>query len=106
MRNKIVENILLEERERLLGRLKVLEYRLKSLPSGWIRKIKKEGKVYRYLYRSKREGKKVRSIFVGKVDENVEKQINERKKLMAEKKRIKERIEELNKLLRISNDRN
>jgi len=106
MKNKIIENILIEERERLLGRLKVIEHRLKSLPSGWIREIKKEGKTYKYLYQSKREGKKVKSIFVGKVDKNLEKQINERKRLIAEKKRLKEKIKELNKLLRISNDRN
>ena len=106
MKNKIIENILIEERERLLGRLKVIENRLKSLPSGWVREIKKEGKVYKYLYQSKREGKKVKSIFVGRIDENIEEKINQRKKLIAEKKRLKEKIKELNKLLRISNDRN
>jgi len=106
MKNKIIENILIEERERLLGRLKVIEYRLKSLPSGWIREIKKEGKSYKYLYQSKREGKKVKSIFIGKVDKNLEKQINERKRLVAERRRLKERITELNSLLRIFNGRN
>ncbi len=45
MKNKIIENILIEERKRLLGRLKVIERRLKSLPSGWIRKIKLEYKI-------------------------------------------------------------
>lgn len=106
MKNKIIESILLEERERLLGRLKIIEQRLKSLPDGWIRKIDRGGKVYKYLYKSKREGGKVKSIFLGKVNDNIEKQIRERKRLVAEKKRLKEKIEELNKLLRFSNDRN
>ncbi|ACO03510.1 MAG TPA: hypothetical protein DEP48_03315 [Persephonella sp.] len=101
MKNKILENILIEERERLLGRLKAIEHRLKSLPSGWIREIKKENKTYKYLYQSKREGKKVKSIFVGKVDENLEKQINERRKLIEEKKQLKERVKELNKILEL-----
>ncbi len=104
MKNKIIENILIEEKERLLGRLKVIEHRLKSLPSGWIRKIKKDGKIYKYLYQSKREGDRVKSIFIGKADENLEKLINERRKLIEEKKRLKEKIKELDKILGISND--
>jgi len=73
MKNKILENILIEERERLLGRLKAIEHRLKSLPSGWIREIKKENKTYKYLYQSKIE----------------------------EKKQLKERVKELNKILEL-----
>ena len=33
MENKIIENILIKGRKRLLGRLKVIEHELKSLPS-------------------------------------------------------------------------
>jgi len=101
MRNKIIENILIEERDRLLGRLKVIEQRLKLLPSGWIRKIKRGNKTYKYLYKSKREGKIVKSIFVGLANENTERLINERKRLIAERKRLKEKIEELDKILNI-----
>jgi hypothetical protein len=100
MKNKIIEHILLEEREKLLGKLKVIEKRIENLPSGWIRKIKKDGKVYKYLYKSKRKGKTVKSIFIGKADSNTEKLINERKKLLKERKELKERIKELDRILR------
>ncbi|WP_456382669.1 hypothetical protein [Persephonella sp.] len=105
MENKILENILLEERDRLLGRLKIIEERIASLPSGWIRKIKKGDKTYKYLYISKREGKAVKSIFSGKVDEKTEKLIEERKRLVEERKRLKKKINELNKILRLANGR-
>ena len=100
MKNKTIERILIEERNRLLGRLKLIEHRLQSLPSGWIRKVKRKNKTYKYLYKSKREGKKVKSIFVGKVNENLERKINERRRLIKEKKQLMEKIKELDKILR------
>jgi phosphate uptake regulator len=106
MKNKIIEHILLEERDRLLGRLKIIERKIESLPSGWVRKIKKGNKVYKYIYQSKREGKFVKSIYIGKADKNIEKLLKERKKLAKEKKHLRERIEELNKILERFNERN
>ncbi|RMB00054.1 hypothetical protein [Hydrogenothermus marinus] len=103
MKNKMIENILIEEKQRLIGRLKTIEHRIMSLPEGWIRIIRKGNKIYKYLYKSKREGNNIKSIFLGKANDNIEKLINERRKLIKEKKRLQERIKELDKILKAYN---
>ena len=89
---KVLKDILEESKEYYLDLKKRIEKRIQNLPKGSIKERRIGGGVYYYL--QYREGKKVIHKYLGKnKPEELIKQIEERKKLLNELKKVEEALE-------------
>lgn len=95
-----IKNVLAEELENSLRMKKGYEAALKKLPQGCISLKKIKGHIYCYLV--KREGKKVRYIYKGKLPEAEIKTYNEAKLLRAKYKKLLAKVNKQIKFLRSS----
>lgn len=95
-----IKNVLSEELENSLRMKKGYEAASKKLPQGCISSKKIKGHIYHYLV--KREGKKVRYIYKGKLPESEIKKYNEAKFLRAKYKKLLAKVNKQIKFLRSS----
>jgi hypothetical protein len=93
---KVLRNILEESKDYYLELKKKIERKIKNLPKGSIKERKICGKIYYYL--QYREGKKVIHKYLGKnKPQELIKQIQERKVLLNELKKVNQALELLKK---------
>lgn len=87
----VLKGILLESKEYYLDAKQKIEKKLSSLPQGSVKERQIAGKKYYYL--QSRVGKKIVHEYLGKdKPEDLLKQLNERKALKAELKKVNEAL--------------
>jgi hypothetical protein len=96
----VIKGALKEELENSLRMKKKYEKALEKLPKGSLTKKKIKGHVYYYLV--KREGKKVRYIYKGKISDSEKKKYNEAKVLRAKYRKLLSQLKKQIKFLRSS----
>lgn len=96
----VIKGVLAEELENSLRMKKGYEEALRKLPKGCLA-VKKIGG-HRYYYLVKREGKKVKYIYKGKVSEKERKKYEEAKALRAKYRKLLSKVKKQIKFLRSS----
>lgn len=98
----IVKDILSEERQRLLSLKRRYEKQLAELPKGSISNKKRGNREYCYL--AYRDGKKVCFEYIGAVDSeaarNMENQVRRRRAIVEKLKQVAENVKEVERGLR------
>ena len=96
----VILDVLEDERQRIIHRIEAIRKEISELPSYSIRKKVYKDKTYYYAVKSIRQGKKVISRHIKPLKKEELELIEKRKKLKAELKRLKLRLELLNKFLK------
>ncbi|OHD12118.1 MAG: hypothetical protein A2Y41_00025 [Spirochaetes bacterium GWB1_36_13] len=96
-----LKDIVIEEKERLEKLIIFYNQEILKYPKGYISKKMRNGNIY--YYNSFREGKKVKSVYIGKVEspelKEFEKQIDKRKDLEKKLNTTKKNLKEAGKML-------